>query len=73
MRRLQRAIRAAMSSLDDLTLTAAGDLLSSGGLTATELLERVLAEGARTEASVHAYACVLERKRGWPQRRPTKS
>ena len=49
-----------MSSPDDLTLTAAGDLLSSGGLTATELLEHVLAQVAGTEPSVHAYARVLE-------------
>ena len=49
-----------MSSLNDLTLTAGGDLLSSGGLTATELLEHVLAQVAATEPSVHAYARVLE-------------
>jgi aspartyl-tRNA(Asn)/glutamyl-tRNA(Gln) amidotransferase subunit A len=49
-----------MSSLNDLTVTTAGDLLSSGRLTATELLEHVLAQVAGTEPSVHAYACVLE-------------
>ena len=49
-----------MSTHNDLTLTAAAELVGSDGLTATELLDHVLAQVAGTEPSVHAYARVLE-------------